>query len=142
MKHCPFCFETNDGRARTMLENNQAIGLLSSPRLAKGHCLVIPKRHVENPSDLTEPELIDIFQLIDVTRQRLLSSGLAKGVDVRQHFRPFLPQSRVKVDHVHFHVLPRKPNDLIHQESLVHEHKLFADLSDKERGQVEKLFNT
>lgn len=142
MTKCPFCFEADDGRARIMIRNDQAMGLLSNPRLVEGHSLVVPERHVEDPQDLTKAELLAIFEIINHISAKLLEGGLANGIDTRQHFRPFLKESRTKVNHVHFHVLPRAPQDELHMKSLQYETMMFVDLPEDERTKMESIINT
>lgn len=43
--------------------------------------------------------------------QRMIVERFAKGCDVQQNTRPFIPESKVKVDHVHWHLKPRNPGD-------------------------------
>lgn len=132
---CPFC-EPSD---KVINSNEHAVLILSNPRKVPGHCLVIPKRHVEAPWNLTEAELSDIFALVWKAEQKLIAAGLGDGVDVRQNYRPFLRQSKLKVDHVHFHVIPRALEDYIYQISEKYDTELFADLDTKEATEVTKL---
>jgi diadenosine tetraphosphate (Ap4A) HIT family hydrolase len=132
---CPFC----KPKDRVLKENEHAVVLLSNPRKVPGHFLVVPKRHITEPWLLTSEELTSIFKLIFFVEQRLLKSGLGTGVDIRQNYRPFLTQSRLKVDHVHFHVYPRSNEDYLYQVSEKYETDLFAELDDLERKEVEKL---
>jgi histidine triad (HIT) family protein len=136
---CVFCDELLKQNEHILKESNYSYVLLSNPRLMKGHTLVIPKRHVVYPGELTSEEFMDIFALIEEVRSTLLQS-LATGVDVSQHYRPFLPESRTKVDHVHFHVLPRTAQDELHQKVLHREGELFADLTQEEREEMTRLF--
>jgi diadenosine tetraphosphate (Ap4A) HIT family hydrolase len=131
---CPFC-DTTD---RVLKENELAKVILSNPRKVPGHFLVMPKRHVEKPWDLRSAELEDIFKLIFFLEERMLGK-LGTGVDIRQNYRPFLTQNRLKVDHVHFHVIPRSLDDYIYQVSEKYETDLFADLDDLESDEVAKL---
>jgi histidine triad (HIT) family protein len=133
---CVFCTIVQDEPHKLILQNDHAAVILSDPRLVKGHSLVIPKRHVEYPGDLEANELAALFSLIEKVRSSLLQSELAEGVDVRQHYRPWLPESRLKVDHIHFHVLPRQGDDQLYQVSLRHEVTLFEELSADERQEV------
>lgn len=132
---CPFC----DPKDRVLKENVQAQVLLSNPRKVPGHFLVIPKRHITEPWELTTSELQDIFQLIFLVEQRILAAGLGTGVDIRQNYRPFLKASRVKVDHVHFHVYPRSLEDYLYSVSEKFETDLFADLDPTEAAAVAKI---
>lgn len=135
--NCPFC-NVDAEKNRCVRETELSIVLLSNPRLLKGHTLVIPKRHIEKPWELTPAELQDIFTNIWWVEEKLLK--IAEGCDIRQNYRPFIQQGRVKVNHVHFHVLPRTNEDELYQKSMRFEE--FHDLIDQERNQIVKLFET
>jgi diadenosine tetraphosphate (Ap4A) HIT family hydrolase len=133
-KGCPFCHPLE----RIIKENGHAQILLSDPRKVPGHILVTPKRHIEKPWDLTESELKDIFELIFFVEQRVIGK-LGDGCDIRQNYRPFIEQNKLKVDHLHFHVIPRTYHDYIYQVSEKYETDIFAELDDVERDAVTKL---
>lgn len=134
MNDCPFC----QSDERILKENNNAKVLLSNPRKVPGHFLVVPKRHVEQPWELTHDELTDIFDLIGLIEQKIIGK-LGDGCDIRQNYRPFLKQNELKVDHVHFHVLPRSLEDYIYKVSEQFESELFAELDQAEASEVAKL---
>lgn len=123
---------------RVLKSNQYANVLLSDPRKVPGHFLVTPKRHVEKPWDLTHEELTDIFDLIFFIEQKILGK-LGDGVDIRQNYRPFLEQSTLKVDHIHFHVIPRALQDYIYKVSEQYETELFAELDSAEEKAVADL---
>ena len=131
---CPFC----DSKEPVLKENEHAKVILSNPRKVPGHFLVVPKRHIEQPWELTHEELANIFDLIAFIEQRIIGK-LGDGVDIRQNYRPFLQQNNLKVNHVHFHVIPRALDDYIYSVSEQYERDLFADLDDLERKEVGKL---
>lgn len=128
---CPFC---KPGE-RVLMGNDFANVFLSNPRKVAGHLLVTPKRHVEKPWELTNLELTAIFDLIFAIEQKLIGK-LGDGFDVRQNYRPFMVQSKLKVNHVHFHVIPRSFEDYIYKVSEKYDTDLFADLDDMERDAV------
>jgi diadenosine tetraphosphate (Ap4A) HIT family hydrolase len=130
----PFC---NLGK-RIIKENELAMVFLSNPRVTEGHFLISPKRHVEIPWDLTKDELLAVFELIFEVESKIINL-LGTGCDIRQNYRPFMKQSRVKIDHVHFHVIPRTYEDRIYQVSQKHENELWEDLSDEEHDRVARL---
>ncbi len=132
--NCPFC----DPAQRMLKENEHAAAILSNPRRMPGHFLVIPKRHVEKPWEITDEELLDIFSLIKFVQQKIVPA-LAEGCDVRQHYRPFVPDSKHKVAHVHYHVMPRSPQDRLYELMEVRDHELFEDLSQEEHDRIAKL---
>jgi diadenosine tetraphosphate (Ap4A) HIT family hydrolase len=108
--NCPFCHLDD----RVLKENKRANAFLSNPRKVPGHFLVAPKRHLEKPWELTGEELADVFELLFFIERKLVSK-LGEGADIRQNYRPFLKQGRLKVDHVHFHVYPRYNEDYLYQ---------------------------
>ena len=132
--NCPFC---NLGD-RVLKENKTAKAFLSNPRKVPGHFLVSPKRHVEKPWDITKEERDDVFELINFIEQKIIGK-LGDGCDVRQNYRPFMKQGRVKVDHIHYHVIPRSFEDYIYQISEKYDTELFADLDQSEAKEVAKL---
>lgn len=129
--NCPFCSPTE----RILKQNDSAQVILSNPRKVPGHILVVPKRHIEQPWQLEPNELQDIFSLIFDVEQKIIGE-LGDGCDIRQNYRPFLKQSQLKVDHLHFHVIPRSLDDYIHTVSEKFESDLFAELDDTERDAV------
>lgn len=124
---CPFCFL----HQRVIRENNHAVVILSDPRKVEGHTLVIPKRHVEKPWEITDEEQIAIFELIRYVQQKLTAT-IAGGCDVRQHYRPYVPENAVKVNHVHYHVMPRNPEDALEISGDAGERTLFMPLTKEE----------
>lgn len=134
--NCPFC----QPEERILKENDRAQVILSNPRKVPGHFLVVPKRHVEKPWDLEPAELQDIFALVFFVEQKIIGK-LGDGCDVRQNYRPFLKQNDLKVDHIHFHVIPRTLEDYIYKVSEKYDTELFAQLDDAEREEVAKLLD-
>ncbi len=131
---CPFC----EPAERIIKDNELAYVVLSNPRKMKGHVLVNPKRHVEHVGGLRKDEILAIFELIDYVQQKLIGV-LGDGCDVRQHFMPYLKQSKLKVDHVHFHVMPRSFDDSFYRVAGRYEDELFEDLNPAEAEAVAKL---
>jgi diadenosine tetraphosphate (Ap4A) HIT family hydrolase len=131
---CPFC----DCDERILRQNELAQVVLSDPHKVPGHLLVMPKRHIEQPWDLTHQELLSIFDLIFELEKKLVGK-LGEGFDIRQNYRPFRPQDGMKVNHVLFHVLPRFEGDYIYNVSERYETELFAELDDMERDAVTAL---
>lgn len=132
---CPFC----NLKDRMLRDNEYAQLFLSNPRKTPGHFLVTPKRHIEQPWDMSERELKDIFELVFFTQKRLTESGFSEGCDVRQNYRPFMKQGRVKVDHVHYHIIPRNWQDEIYEKAERYYTEMFIDLPEDERLQMERL---
>ena len=135
MSDCPFC-EVSE---RVIKKNEHAIVILSNPRKVPGHALVIPKRHVEEPWQLSDAERLSVFELLDWTSQKLITAKLGDGVDVRQNFRPFAQKGKLGVRHIHFHAVPRAKDDYIYQVSEKYDAELFAELDVTEAREVRNL---
>jgi diadenosine tetraphosphate (Ap4A) HIT family hydrolase len=132
---CPFC----NLKDRVLKENERAVVILSNPRKVPGHFLVLPKRHIEEPWQLTPEELQDIFALIFFVEQRIIGK-LGTGVDIRQNYRPFKKHTtNFAANHILFHVIPRSADDYIYSVSEKYERDLFADLDSLEAKEVAKL---
>jgi diadenosine tetraphosphate (Ap4A) HIT family hydrolase len=136
MKDCPFCSDLVN--ERVVAESECVRVILSNPRLTKGHLLVIPKRHVEMPWELTNQEVSEIFDHIKILQKRL-SEVFGTGCDVRQNYRPFLKQGRLKVDHIHYHLIPRRFKDELYEKTLKYEVDIFTDITKKEAEEVRRL---
>jgi histidine triad (HIT) family protein len=131
---CPFC----NPLEHVVKENELAQAMLSDPHKVPGHTLVMPKRHVEKPWDLTNEELQAVFELIYFIEQRYLGE-LGDGMDIRQSYRPFLAQDKLKLNHLTFHILPRSQDDFLHSVSGKYEDGLYAELDDLEAKAVNDL---
>lgn len=131
---CPFCNPLN----QVVKSNDTAQVFLSDPRKVPGHFLITPKRHIEKPWELSSKELKDIFDLIFFIEKKIIGK-LGDGCDIRQNYRPFMKQSALKIDHIHFQVIPRSYNDYIYQKAGKYETDIFAELDDLEREEVTKL---
>lgn len=131
---CPFCNPLN----QAVKSNDTAQVFLSDPRKVPGHFLITPKRHIEKPWELSSKELKDIFDLIFFIEKKIIGK-LGDGCDIRQNYRPFMKQSALKIDHIHFQVIPRSYNDYIYQKAGKYETDIFAELDDLEREEVTKL---
>jgi diadenosine tetraphosphate (Ap4A) HIT family hydrolase len=105
-----------------------------------GHMLVVPKRHVEHMCDLAGAERRELFD-IAIELQNQVIKKLTPGCDVSQHDRPFLPQSQLKVDHLHLHILPREFDDELYVRSQIFEKGIFKELSEKECQRFTELFS-
>lgn len=137
--NCPFC-DINKLGNRIIYSTRYSLSFLSNPSLAEGHTLVIPKRHIENISFLTREEISDLFSHLNLIEENLLKKF--SGCDIRQNYRLFLPLSKFKVDHLHFHLIPRVFEDEIYSKSQIYEKDIFRDLSKEDEDLIiNKLFS-
>ena len=89
-----------------MLETDAVVAFLDHRPLFPGHCLVIPREHVETLGDLPSPLTAPLFDAAAAVA-RALEAGLgADGTFVAINNR--VSQS---VPHLHVHVVPRRRGD-------------------------------
>jgi ATP adenylyltransferase len=135
---CPFC-KINKEKTIILQLNKYTYVALSNPRIVKGHLLVIPRRHVEKLSDLTQKEKNELINTVIEFQEKILLK-LSSGCDIRQNYHLFLQQGRIKVDHLHIHIIPREFKDEIYKVTQINEKKLFKDLDRPEIESVLSLF--
>lgn len=141
MQECPFCGVEIKEPNRTIECRELACIVHSKYPVRPGHLLVIPRRHVEFLRDLSKEERNELFDVVDEYQQKVLAK-FSSGADVSLHTRPFLPQGKYKVDHLHFHIIPRDFQDDIWQVSGRHLDSLYYEISDEEIAEVrQKLVN-
>lgn len=132
---CPFCSKQD----KPIRENDLAQVFLSDPHKVPGHVLVMPKRHIEQPWDLTPEELQACFDLIFLIEKRFIGK-LGDGFDIRQSFWPFRGQDDLKATHILFHVIPRSEGDYLFKISDgKNPEDLYAELDEVEADVVARL---
>ncbi len=135
---CPFCEIVSNKSEEILQETRHSFVVLSNPRLVLGHMLVIPKRHVERLSDLPKEEQTDLFDEV-IRVQNVILEKIATGCDMSQHYRPFIGQNRLKVNHLHIHLRPRELNDELYEKVQKYEAELFTQLEAGETEDYRKL---
>lgn len=135
---CPFCV-IDFSRTQVLEEREHTFVALSNPRLVPGHLLVVPRRHIEQIVWLSRLEILECFSLLSTYEARIIYYLGASGCDIRQHFRPFLPESDLKVNHLHFHLLPRNFGDELYQKSQRYEREIFKPLEEAERKRIAEM---
>jgi histidine triad (HIT) family protein len=134
---CRFC-KINKEKNKIIKEGKYTFVILSNPRLMPGHLLVVPKRHVEKISELTKKEREELIETV-IKFQEIILKKIAPGCDISQHYRPFLKESKTKVNHLHIHLLPRKLNDELYLKSIIHYKEIFKDLTKKEIKEISNI---
>jgi histidine triad (HIT) family protein len=137
--NCPFC-DIDEEKTRIVQEGKTYYVALSNPRLVPGHLLIIPKRHMEKASELSEEERREIFDAV-IKMQETVLAKFSTGCDIRSNYRPFLKPGWVKVNHLHFHLQPRELEDELYQQSQKFEKELWKELPEEEREKFTQLFS-
>ena len=74
-----------------------------------GHCLVIPKRHVETWFDMSKEEQTEALELIDQVKAMLDEKYSPDGYNIGMNCGESAGQT---VPHAHIHVIPRYNGDM------------------------------
>lgn len=107
IEHCSFC-TTQVLDKQKIYEDDHVIILYDYKPVIEGHCLVIPKRHVERLEDIEPHEMAAMHQAIKSLYQSAQKVYHSTGYLIFQKNGKEAGQS---VPHVHFHFLPRKEGD-------------------------------
>ena len=129
---CIFCkIISGDLPVKILKETSQSISFLDAFPLAKGHALVIPKKHHQKIQDMTGEENTDLFSLVHeiISRVDTITGStlvaIHNGKDAGQ-----------EIPHVHVHLVPRDKNDFA---GAIHSmFKSSLKLSDSENDEIYK----
>lgn len=105
--NCIYC-DSEDIRRRTIAENEYAWAFPTNIPITPGHTLVIPKRHVATFSELSDAELLGVFDLSGRIQKALVKSFGAQGFNCAFNQGDEAGQS---IPHFHLHIVPRSAGD-------------------------------
>jgi len=108
---CIFCkIARKEIPAEIVYEDDNFVVFNDINPLAKGHCLVIPKKHYETLFEMPSTLGTEIIDLVKKQGLRLMKEHEAEGFNLVQNIMPAAGQV---VMHVHFHIIPRKKGDSV-----------------------------
>jgi diadenosine tetraphosphate (Ap4A) HIT family hydrolase len=104
---CLFCNIKESGCAH---ENNLAFASYDSYPVSKHHCLIIPKRHINDFFDLTTEELLSCNDIIKKIKDEIINKDkTVKGFNLGTNIGKISGQT---ILHCHFHLIPRREGDV------------------------------
>ncbi|MBI2183344.1 MAG: HIT family protein [Thaumarchaeota archaeon] len=106
---CIFCrIASSTIPSHRIYEDAKVFAFLDKYPLAKGHILIIPKKHVANIDDLSEEDAQAIFavlfKLTKAVHKGLKTDSTTIGVNNGPH-------SGQEISHLHLHIVPRFAGD-------------------------------
>jgi ATP adenylyltransferase len=112
---CIFCRYPAEGPARhrpnlILCQNAHAFVILNRYPFAAGHVMVVPRRHVSDPSELPEPEYRAVFELVRDAGRALREAASAEGLNVGMNLGAAAGAGIA--EHMHVHIVPRWRGDL------------------------------
>jgi histidine triad (HIT) family protein len=110
MGECIFCKIVKGEIPSTKLfENESVLSFLDIMPAAKGHALVIPKKHYATLLDVPPEELKEVMEAVQKVAAAVMNSvESAEGFNVIQSNKEVAGQV---IPHVHFHIIPRGKED-------------------------------
>lgn len=109
MNECIFCrIIKGDVPNYTVYEDENMLAFLDIFPHAKGHTVVIPKRHVETYFDLSEGELAKLSTGVKKAMEKIQTVLQPDGFNVGWNQKPAGGQV---IPHLHIHIFPRYEGD-------------------------------
>lgn len=104
---CVFCeIASNSANAEIVFEDEVSLAFLDIRPLFPGHCLLIPRAHVETLVDLPDEDVGPLF-----TNARSLARAVPQAVRAKGSFVAINNVVSQSVPHLHVHIVPRSPKD-------------------------------
>ena len=105
-ENCAFCKVVRADDGFRVFEDEQTIAFLDHRPLFPGHCLLIPKNHLETINDLPDSLLTILFANV-----RLLAAAVELGMRAEGTFIAANNRVSQSVPHFHVHIVPRTKGD-------------------------------
>jgi histidine triad (HIT) family protein len=106
---CLFCgIVDGEMPSHTVYETDDVMAFLDVNPLSRGHTLVIPKRHAAGVGDLPDVEGRALFEAVHDIADDVADAVGADGYNLGLNNGEAAGQ---EIDHVHFHVVPRRHGD-------------------------------
>jgi len=110
--HCPFCVAPSEEPSEenlVLFKNDKFFVVLNKFPYNPGHLLVIPRRHVGLPTELTSEEWSELSRglqcVLKVLNQNPSPQGFNLGMNIGSVGGAGIPE------HLHWHILPRWAGD-------------------------------
>ena len=113
MKECPFCkiWESDGSHSfKVLVVGKYCVSVLDQYPVSEGHCLIIPKRHVNSIDELSDVELKDLYTVLHQTKILLIETYLPDGFNIGINEGEAAGQT---VPHLHIHLIPRYEGDVV-----------------------------
>ena len=104
---CVFCQIASGGvPSHIVYEDALTLAFLDHRPLFPGHCLLVPRQHVETLTDLPKELIAPFF-----SSAQLLAGAVEQALDAEGTFVAMNNRVSQSVPHVHVHIVPRRRKD-------------------------------
>jgi histidine triad (HIT) family protein len=122
MENCIFCkIAAGEIPSATVYEDNDFRAIMDISPAAKGHILILPKKHIANLFELDDDTASKAFIVARKVATALKEELNCDGINLQQNNGEAAGQT---VFHFHIHLIPRYQNDSL---NLSWSHETYAD---------------
>jgi len=106
---CIYCkILNNELPSWRVYEDDKTLAILDLGPVAKGHTLVIPKKHVADIFDIDEALWLDVTRTAKKVAHAVIDATKADGLNFTINNKPAAGQA---IYHLHLHLIPRYVGD-------------------------------
>jgi len=142
IRECVFCkIAQGKAKAHLLSETQHTMSFLDSHPKANGHALVIPKKHFETLWQMPPEVRRELYDEAAKVGEAIMNAAGATGLDILQHYWPFVPEIELKKSHAHVHLIPRDNNDAIFRKPAIRlepSENEMAKIAEKIRAQLKE----
>jgi histidine triad (HIT) family protein len=138
---CIFCgIVRGEKESAVVFEDEVSLAFLDHRPLLPGHCLIVPRIHVDTLPDLSPDLAGPLLQNV-----QLLCRAVEKGLEAEGSFVAVNNRISQSVPHLHFHVVPRWKGDGLFSAKLLWKRSPYKDeaarriVTEKIRRAVDEL---
>lgn len=111
MEECIFCkIAKKEIKSKVIYENNNFFSIPDANQVIDGHSLVISKKHFETTLDLPNSIATELLDCVKKTALKVMEQTKSEGFNIINNNFKVAGQF---VNHVHYHILPRKKGDKV-----------------------------
>ena len=110
-KGCFFCKKSKEKKDREnliLLKRKQGFIMMNRFPYNNGHLMVVPKRHCVDLEQLSRKEILELFQLLQISTRILKRCFHPHGFNIGVNIGV---SGGAGEDHIHFHIVPRWAGD-------------------------------
>jgi histidine triad (HIT) family protein len=128
---CLFCsIVRGETESYRVYEDELTVVFLDHKPLLPGHCLVVPRTHVDDLTQLPDGLVAPLFGTV-----RLLSRAVEKGMAAEGSFNAINTKISQSVPHLHVHVVPRWKKDGLFSTKMIWKRTPYPDDASRQAAQ-------
>jgi diadenosine tetraphosphate (Ap4A) HIT family hydrolase len=107
---CPFCAGIDSEIAsRVVVRDELSFCIHDAYPVSKGHCLIIPVRHISSFFEANEVEKLSLMNVLEMAKHRIEQTHNPQGFNIGINDGAVAGQT---IPHLHIHLVPRYTGDV------------------------------